>query len=142
MSVNLIKGNNENETQRFSNAFPLSEPTIYLYGDVVYDLSDLLTIFEPVNQTTWYGRKGTNTLTGKNHGELMGVQVIDTLKFEETVHETYSQFKNRKRKMCIGWDVLEVHENIDRTKATNFISLSHYSDDYDDQKELKQLKKL
>lgn len=141
LPVNLIQGKNENETQRFSNAFPLNESTIYLYGDVVYDLSDLLTIFEPVNQTTWYGRKGINILTGKNHGELMGVQVIDTLRFEEAVYETYSQFKNKKRKMCIGWDVLEVHENIDRTKVTNFISLSQYSDDYDDQKEFKQLLK-
>ena len=140
--VSLIKGDNKYETQRFSNAFPLTERTVYLYGDVVYELSDLLTIFEPKEVTTWYGRIGVSKRYNKNHGELMAVQVIDTQRFEEAVLETINQFKTKQRKMCIGWDVLEVHEGISRYSATNFVSLSEYSDDYDDKEELKQINKL
>lgn len=142
LEVNLIKGDNKYETQRFSNAFPLTERTVYLYGDVVYELGDLLTILEPKELTTWYGRIGVSKRYNKNPGELMAVQVIDTQRFEEAVLETINQFKTKQRKMCIGWDVLEVHEEISRYSATNFVPLSEYSDDYDDKEELKQINKL
>lgn len=100
--VNLIKGENTYETQRFSNAFPLTGRTVYLYGDVVYSLEDLELIIESKEITTWYGRIGVSKRYNKNHGELMAVQVVDTQKFEEAVLETINQFKTRQRKMCIG----------------------------------------
>lgn len=72
----------------------------------------------------------------------MGVHVIDTKRFEEAVSETDRQFKNKERKMCIGWDVLEVHEGVNRMKATNFRELSSWSDDFDFVSEYKHLLKV
>ena len=99
--VNFIKGQNTYETQRFSNAFPLNETTVYLYGDVVYDLSDLLTILEPREVTTWYGKMNAKREL-KSCDELMAVQVIDTKKFEQSVYQVESEFKSSKRKQVKG----------------------------------------
>ena len=140
--LNLLIGNNKYETQRYSNGFPLVGETVYLYGDVIYNEPDLNSILFSRHNTTWFGRLGPNPITGKNHGELMGVHVIDTKRFEEAVSETNRQFKEGERKMCIGWDVLEIHEGVNRMKATNFVSLSNYSDDFDDIKEYKHLLKV
>lgn len=139
--VNLIPGFNKYESQRFSNAFPLEEETVYLYGDVIYHINDLELILQPIQTITWYGRIGSNPNT-KSNDELMGVRVIDTKKFEWAVNETRRQFRSKERKQEIGWDIYEVHEGLKRRTPSNFTQLSDLTDDYDTQHQLTKLLKL
>ena len=100
----LIVGDSQRETQRYSNAFPLSGETVFLYGDVIYSIEDLSLILSQVETTTWYGRIGSNPVTGKKCDELMGVHVIDYLKFEDAVKEVDRQMKEREKenKQLVG----------------------------------------
>lgn len=132
----IIIGKNKKETQRFSNAFPLTEPTIFLYGDVVYSQIDLELILNGKDQTTFYGRYAGNPLTGKPYGELLGLNIIDCERFEEAVKETDRLHSKGRIKRAIGWEVYRVHEGLDPTLNIineNFVELSHYTDDYDSQ---------
>lgn len=60
----------------------LEEPTVFLYGDVVYNKDDLERILYGTDRTTFYGRYAGNPLTGKPYGELLGINVVDFERFE------------------------------------------------------------
>lgn len=134
------------DTQRFSNAFPLTEETIYLYGDVYYAQEDFDLIFEPVELTKFYGRKVANPLTHKFYGEFLGVRVVDFDYFMEAVNKTTDMFKKIQLVRCIGAEVYRVHEGLDPWKTDsyndNFIILSDYTDDFDTREELEHIRKL
>lgn len=142
----IIYGNNNLETQRFSNAFPLEEQTVFLYGDVVYAFEDLKKILCGTDSTTFYGRHKGNPLTKKPYGELLGINVVDFEKFETAVRDTNKLLATGKLKRAIGWEVYRVHEGLDPTWNTpvnkNFVELSYLTDDFDQRKELNNIRKL
>lgn len=146
LDCEIIIGFNSLETQRFSNAFPLEEPTVFLYGDLVYDRDDLERILYGTDRTTFYGRYAGNPLTEKPYGELLGINVVDFEKFERAVADTNKLLATNVLRRAIGWEVYRVHEGLDPTWNTpvneNFVELSYYTDDFDNRKELNNICKL
>lgn len=146
LDCEILIGFNSLETQRFSNAFPLEEQTVFLYGDVVYNEVDLEMILYGTDRTTFYGRYAGNPLTGKPYGELLGVNVVDFERFETAVRDTNKLLATGKLKRAIGWEVYRVHEGLDPTWNTpvneNFVELSYLTDDFDSKQELAKIRKL
>ena len=142
----IIYGYNSVETQIFSNAFPLEEQTVFLYGDVVYHKDDLEKILYGTDRTTFYGRYAGNPLTGKPYGELLGINVVDFERFETAVRDTNKLLATGVIKRAIGWEVYRVHEKLDPTWNTpineNFVELSYFTDDFDTKQELSKIRKL
>lgn len=146
IKCSIVLGNNNVDTQRFSNAFPLNEETIYLYGDVYYNQVDFDLIFNPIDSTKFYGRKGPNPLTKKPYGELLGIHVLDYKKFMDSVQQTYDEYMKHEIARCIGIEVYRIHEGLDPKNTNlyndNFVELSLYTDDFDSLEELENIREL
>lgn len=146
LDCNILIGYNSLETQRFTNAFPLEEQTVFLYGDVVYNELDLEKILYGTDRTTFYGKYEGNPLTGKPYGELLGINVVDFEKFETAVRNTNKMLVTGILKRAIGWEAYRVHKGLDPTWNTpvneNFVELSYFTDDFDTKQELSKIRKL
>ena len=130
-----ISGKNDREIQRFLNAFPLTGPTLFLYGDVFYDPIDAKTILETESQGNTYFGWHQNDRTGKPHRELLAVKVNNVDSFVSAIQRVMFYFETGVLTREIGWEVYEFD------RAAEFVTLSDRSDDYDDYEQYKNILK-
>lgn len=126
------------EIDRFRNSFKAIDYTkriIYLYGDVVYDRNDLITILS-LQYNCFVGSVGNNGLTTKKWGEICAVIAQNIDMFIEDVNDTASKFEAGMIDREIGWEVYSSH------KANyQFILTNGKTNDYDTIEEYQIIKK-
>lgn len=135
----LIVPPSNREINRFRNAFAVADHgkrLIYLYGDVVYDINDLLMIVT-TKTDAFVGSAGNNRLTHKKYGEIYAVIVCDVQQFKNDVNDVAHKFETKQITREIGWEVYSNHRS-----HYNFVNTTGSTDDYDTIEEYEILKRL
>lgn len=115
-----------------------NEPTCYLFGDVYYSYSAILTIVSCPEDDIYFFASHPEGTMHKKWAEPFGFKVNDIDQFFKYVEATKDFYKRGLLKRCIAWELWQVIKGTELNKIdyTNYIIIDDYTCDLDEPKDL------